>query len=405
VKPEFLKRLCCPVCQGELALHVFAEHGGEPEEGLLVCRGCARPYPLTNGVPRMLPNSFGNAFRERFSAQLAALTFRRPEGAEVGRFEKRHRLTARAFGYEWNTYRTTPREEDVLTYFWLTGLDPDLYAKIPTQDVFSYYPTAEEIAQIDPSALAGASVLDVGCGMGKYVKVVSEHAREVVGLDLSEAVDRARAETRERANVHLVQGDILAPPFREQTFDVVYSVGVLHHTPDCHRAFLGAARLVRTGGALAVWLYPQDPTPGPYAKRVHWIQDEVIRPITCRMPPTLLRPLCSVLGRLTFVRDRYAEKYRATGSRWAYRIAMCAGALAVGRHRDPEIAAFLNFDWYSPQYRSYHTEEELQRWFDEAGFSSVQSLPQRVSGIARRAVAPASADAGRPAGVPAGAVT
>jgi hypothetical protein len=77
------------------------------------------------------------------------------------------------------------------------------------------------------------------------------------------------------------------------------------------------------------------------------------------------------------------ERYRATGSRLALRVAMAAGVVAVGRHHDPEIAVFLNFDWYSPQYRSYHTEDELRRWYGEAGFGDVRILPQHVSAIGR----------------------
>ena len=99
------------------------------------------------------------------------------------------------------------------------------------------------------------------------------------------------------------------------------------------------------------------------------------------MPLWALRIVCAGLGHLTFIRDKYAERYRATGSRLAFQIAMAAGALAVGRHHDREIAAFLNFDWYSPQYRSYHTEEQLRGWYQEADFADVRILPQRVSGI------------------------
>src|SRR5437899_4748985 len=220
--------------------------------------------------------------------------------------------------------------------------------------------------------------------MGKYLKVVSDHARTVIGLDLSDAVLRARRETRDRPNVHLVQGDILSAPLQAGTMDFVFSVGVLHHTPDARAAFQASARLVKAGGFLAVWLYPQDPNQSRYARRVHWLQDEVLRPVTCRLPPPLLRAFAAVLGRLTFVRDRYAERYRASGSRLACNVALAAGALSGGTAPDPELAAFLNFDWYSPQYRSYHTEEQVSGWFQEAGFEAATILPQRVSAIARR---------------------
>src|SRR5713226_5675062 len=387
MRAELLDYLVCPKCGGALDLHPFLDDAAdarEIEQGLLVCRGCAVPYPLAEGIPRVLPNAFRRQrkFRRDFSSQLSQIDFRESSLADARKFEALHRLTSRAFGYEWNTYRVTPREEDLVTFFWLTGSDPELYDKLSVNDVFSFYPTTGDLQKIDGSRLAGKTVLDVGCGMGKYLGVVSDYAGTVIGLDLSDALVRARAVVKDRANVHLVQGNILAPPLQPGFVDFAYSLGVLHHTPDTHAAFLSAAALVKPGGQLAVWLYPREKEPSAYADRIHWIQDDVIRPITCRLPPRILRIVSGVLGRLTFVRDRAAAYHQATGSRLARRVAAYAGSVAVGRHRDPEIAAFLNFDWYSPQYRSYHTEAELEGWYREAGFDvGVRILPQRVSGI------------------------
>lgn len=390
--PELLRFLVCPECSSGLDLFPFrSTRGGaqsreEVEEGLLRCQGCGWPYPVTKGIPRLLPNAFARQreFAREFVRELGTLSFTLPRAQDVERFESLHRLTARAFGYEWNTYQTTPWEEDVVTFFWLTGADPKLYEKLQLSDVFSFYPTTEDVRMVDGSELAQATVLDVGCGMGKYLKVVSDYAKEVIGLDLSDALLRAKATVSGRPNVHLVQGNILSPPLRRETMDFVYSVGVLHHTPDTHAAFLRSASLVKPGGRLAVWLYPKELDPNPYADWVHRIQDDIIRPVTCRMPPWMLRAVSGVLGRLTFLRDRAAARSAATGSAFAYAVAKYAGAIAVGRHRDPRIAAFLNFDWYSPQYRSYHTEDELRDWYHEAGFSPPGMLPQRVSAIAAK---------------------
>ena len=389
MRAELLDYLVCPGCGEALDLHPFLDDAAgvrEIEQGLLVCRGCAAPYPIAEGIPRLLPNAFRRLrqFRRNFSTQLSQIDFRELPLEDTRKFEALHRLTSRAFGYEWNTYRVTPREEDLITFFWLTGADAALYEKLSVDDVFSFYPTEGDLAKIDGSRLAGKTVLDVGCGMGKYLNVVSDYAQTVIGLDLSDALVRARSLVGDRRNVHLVQGNILAPPLKSGFADFIYSLGVLHHTPDTHAAFLKSASLVKPSGQLAVWLYPKEKEPSPYADRIHWIQDDVIRPITCRMPPRMLRMLSAILGRLTFVRDRAAARHQATGSRIAWRVASYAGTVAIGHHRDPEIAAFLNFDWYSPQYRSYHTEEELTHWFHEAGFSDVRILPQRVSGIATR---------------------
>ncbi len=389
MRPELLSLLICPHCQEPVELHPLRSSpsdGEEIEEGLLVCKGCARPYPITEGIPRLLPNAFRRMrkFRRQFSSQLSRIDFQESQLEDIRRFEQLHQLTARAFGYEWNTYRVTSREEDLVTWFWLTGADPKLYDKLAVNDVFTFYPTSADVEKVDGSQLSGQTVLDIGCGMGKYLAVVSKQAKMVVGLDLSDALVRARSTVKDRRNVHLVQGNILAPPLKAGFADFGYSVGVLHHTPDTHAAFLKSASLVKPGGKLAVWLYPREREPNPYSDWIHHVQDEVVRPITCRMPPRILRMFCAILGRLTFVRDRAAARYQATQSRLAYQIAKYAGAVAVGSHRDPEIAAFLNFDWYSPQYRSYHMEEEVEQWYREAGFDNIRILPQRVSAIGIR---------------------
>lgn len=389
MRTELLEFLVCPECRETVNLHPFRGsplNQEEVEDGLLVCRGCALGYPITEGIPRLLPNALRRSprFRRDFSRQLSHIDFRQGLAEEIRGFEALHRLTSRAFGYEWNTYRVTSREEDIVTFFWLTGADPALYDKLSVTDVFTFYPTEADLKMVDASQLEGLTVLDIGCGMGKYLAVVGEYAGAVIGLDLSEALVRARSVVRERRNVHLVQGNILMPPLKTGFVDFAYSVGVLHHTPDTRAAFLRAASLVRPSGKLAVWLYPREKHPDPYSDWVRHVQDDLVRPITCRMPPRMLRMFSAILGRLTFVRDRASARHQATGSRLEYLIAKYSGAVAVGRHKDPEIAAFLNFDWYSPQYRSYHTEEEVEEWYREAGFSQVRMLPQRVSAVGAR---------------------
>src|ERR1044072_2589223 len=145
MRPELLSLLICPHCQKPLDLHPLRSSpsdGDEIEEGLLVCKGCASPYPITEGIPRLLPNSFRRMrkFRRQFSSQLSRIDFQESQLGDIRRFEQLHQLTARAFGYEWNTYRVTSREEDLVTLFWLTGADPKLYDKLAVNDVFTFYP-------------------------------------------------------------------------------------------------------------------------------------------------------------------------------------------------------------------------------------------------------------------------
>jgi SAM-dependent methyltransferase len=107
----------------------------------------------------------------------------------------------------------------------------------------------------DPGQLSGLDVVDAGCGVGAFVDIVAPYARSVIGFDLSSAVEAARANVGDLENVSIAQADIFRPPLAAASFDFVYCIGVIQHTPDPARAFAGLARLVRPGGRLAVWIY------------------------------------------------------------------------------------------------------------------------------------------------------
>lgn len=113
----------------------------------------------------------------------------------------------------------------------------------------------EWIAPLEPAGFAGKVVLDAGCGMGRHTLVSSSYgAAAVIGVDLSEAVEVAHRHTAHLPNAHVVQADIYRLPFRAP-FDLIYSVGVLHHLPDPARGFSALVGHLRAGGRIAAWVY------------------------------------------------------------------------------------------------------------------------------------------------------
>ncbi len=82
------------------------------------------------------------------------------------------------------------------------------------------------------------TVLDVGCGAGRFAEVALSLGAHVFALDYSEAVDACWQNLRSYPNLHVLQANIYALPFQQKRFDYVYCFGVLQHTPDPHKAFL-----------------------------------------------------------------------------------------------------------------------------------------------------------------------
>ncbi len=107
---------------------------------------------------------------------------------------------------------------------------------------------------------AGKSVLEIGVGAGSDFLEWCRHAKHATGIDLTEA---GIALTRERlalegvpaSRYELRTADAEALPFANDSFDIVYSWGVLHHTPATERAYREACRVLKPGGIMRTMIY------------------------------------------------------------------------------------------------------------------------------------------------------
>jgi SAM-dependent methyltransferase len=248
--------------------------------------------------------------------------------------------TKAAYGLQWDRYRIVRPDEDRATFRNRTGLGE--------------------------AELAGATVLDAGCGMGRYLRVAAgSGARLVVGLDLSTAVGAARELTADLPGVALVRGDLLRPPLAPGRFDQIYSLGVLDHTPDPRAAFLALSRLLKPGGRIAVWVYPRE---RPALERIM----EAQRAVSTRLPLGLL----VALSRLTAPVGGLKRRLMASENRLVARAGVALNVLTIGvsMHPDPEVRVCDTLDWYAPRYLSRHGRDEVLGWFAEAGLVDVVDL-------------------------------
>jgi SAM-dependent methyltransferase len=271
------------------------------------CAGCGTVVPVIRGIPRFVES---DAYVSSFS-------------------------------FEWNRHKRTQ----------LDGA-----ASRESEDTF------REKTGLTPEQVAGRRVLDVGCGMGRFADVVSRWGGNVVGIDLSLAVEAAHANLGGRENVRILQADLFHLPFRPGTFDIVYSLGVLHHTPDCEKAFRQLVPFARPGGRLCLWVYGTMGTWERFAR--------LYRRVTVRMPRRLLHALCHLA-----IPWHHVCRLPVIGP-------LLWTVLPVSRHPDPDWRVLDTFDWYSPRYQSLHTFPEVYRWFRSEGLVDIALLdfPVAVAG-------------------------
>jgi SAM-dependent methyltransferase len=168
-------------------------HRGET----LICKtGCL--FPIVTGIPRLVAS---NSY-------------------------------ASSFGLQWNAYRTTQ-------------LDSNTNSKISYQRLSRCLGDSLE-------TLKGKSVLEAGCGAGRFTEVLLSAGAKVCAFDLSSAVDANLANCRHLGPYFLCQANILDAPFSPRSFDYVFCIGVIQHTPNPEQTIATLSKFVKPGGMLVI---------------------------------------------------------------------------------------------------------------------------------------------------------
>ncbi len=278
----------------------------------------------------------------------------------------------------WPIIHGIPRFSPQSTYADSFGFEWARFPRVQLDDLGGTPSEATFIAKsgLSPDMVRGKTVLDAGCGMGRFAQVASRWgAACVVGFDLSQSVEVAADNLAQFETVAFVQADLTAPPLRPGSFDIVFSIGVLQHTPSAYRSLASIAPLVKPGGLLAVWVYSQ---------WLRWglLGGELIRLYTRRLEP----------DRLLAHVERFAPRLKRLKEAVPALKRPVDFLVPSSNQRDPEWQKLDTFNWYSPRYQSKHTYREVESWFRRLGFEEIARLrtPTGVRGRRPPAAGPAS---------------
>lgn len=317
-----LQVLVCPSCSGGYRLTSAREDSGYVIDGELRCSGCNRRVPIRGSIPRFSDEAY-----------------------------------ASNFGKQWKRFREVER--------------------VHGTDTMQYYASGLGLV---PSDVTGKRVLEVGCGSGRGVQhFLSGSPSLLVAVDMSAAVEVVEERFGERPELLVLQCDLRTLPLRLQDFDVVYSYGVIHHTPEPPKSFAAISRHVAPGGRLAVWVY------GPGV--VYGAVSEFVRRRAERIPYRLLSAFCWSMAALAYtlhqqsripvIRRLHGRTLSAT--RRSFRV------LPTGNLR---LGYLWAHDYHTTKYMNEYEPRDLSAWFASAGFSDMRAL-RRCGMIATKIVSTA----------------
>lgn len=342
MKRSLLDFLVCPVCGCSVELKPFVAQNDWIEEGVLTCAKGDR-FPIVRGIPvliepglrRKILGHEETAFWQRHAAMETTRTTNPADGGKEHAEDKQS--AANVWGYQWQDFH-------------------ELWQDEAGEDQFYRW-----LAPLRPEDLRGKVILDGGCGTGRHVLYSSRHARTVIGIDLSLATRVASRITRDIPHAHVVQADIYHLPFRDDTFDRAYSIGVIHHLPEPRRAFLGLRPKVKPGGTLTVWLY---------GRENNWLAACAVEAVRARVTSRLPLPLLKFLSffpaltlwliirlfyaPMNFILPRMAERMPYN------RYFMLFDRLSF-RHQWMNV-----FDKLNAPIANYYRREEMEDWLRES---------------------------------------
>src|SRR6266536_5021001 len=316
MKRRLLQYLACPSCDKEIQVASVANSEGEEIlEGELSCVSCDRRYSVRRGIPRFV---------------------------ELETIERGKAATAENFGWQWQHFNEMDEHYAKQFLGWIGPVQPEFFA--------------------------GKVVLEGGCGKGRHTQLAAKWgAKDIIGVDLSSAVETAFTATRQLENAHIVQADIYHLPFR-RCFDYAFSVGVLHHLPDPRAGFRSLAGKVKAGGHVSAWVYG--------AENNEWITG-LVSPLrerlTSRLRPFALLQLSKVPAAVVFTATKlvYGPLNRSP---------LCK-PLAVHLFYNDYLYAISHFGWrekhrivfdhLNAPTAFYIPRAEFQEWWKDIGASDV----------------------------------
>jgi len=260
-----------------------------------------------------------------------------------------HKNTVDGFGDEWERFDQS-------------NLSPEEHQKI-FDDYFAIFPWRT----LPPNAEG----FDLGCGSGRWAKLLAPKVGRLHCIDPSSALEIAKRNLKNNPNCKFHQVSVDSIPLADSSMDFGYSLGVLHHIPDTQAALVSCVNKLKTGSPFLVYLYYAFDN-RPLWFRLLWKVSDWLRLGVSRLPHTLRFLVTQMLaGTIYFPFARTAL--------WLEKLGLNVDHLPLSSYRQLSFYTMRTdaLDRFGTQLEQRFTRRQIQNMMEKAGLENI-SFSEKV---------------------------
>ena len=212
-----------------------------------------------------------------------------------------------------------------------------------------------------------STALDVGCGTGRWSIYLSSKFSNVYAMDPSKAIYSAANLTKDIPGIHLLKSSAENIPFEDNTFDLVISLGVLHHIPDTQKALNSIVKKVKSGGQCLIYLYYALDNRSFFYKMI-FHSSSFFRFFISKLPSFLKKIICDIIAILVYMPFIYLSKFvkMILGKKWGDKI-----PLSYYRNKSFNVVRNDALDRFGTPLEQRFSKVQITSMMEKAGLSDI----------------------------------
>lgn len=264
-------------------------------------------------------------------------------------------------------------DEDITLYLYKTGIDNEFYTKNQNLNHRILQRNSELNYPGNFSFLKDKIVVDAGCGNGRFAEIVAPYCKHLICLDIGNHIFKTKERLKKFNNVTFIQTNLETIPLLNNSVDFVFSIGVIHHTPNPQKTLAELTRILKPDCKISIWVYPHQYWGNPIKRIISKSLRKILLKKDLKDQTKFLKKYLVPIGKFQLFLENKGLKY------FLFPLFL----INVPRHKDENEMLATTIDYYLPQFIYTYSDIQLKSMFENCGLE-YHKLPFPTSAIGKK---------------------